>query len=241
MQKPIFENFNLTEDEYRKILERNKKVSLALTHYFPLSFGAVLGILIYIIYYRPFTSPDWFQIAISVFVFGGFGLLFLGLPMVLFKVVEKVYYRVLEKKSERFQNVLSYDEQVQRYDYWKLRTDEDLWKGMHLAGFRNELQKVFTNLGYQQLKLNGTDEMSSEIDFLLYKDYRLHPVKCFSQKKPVGVSPVRKMFKVLEALEIERFFLASTSGFTRQAVKFAAEKNIRLLSPKEITEMMKEV
>jgi hypothetical protein len=241
MRKPTFEKFNLTEDEYRQVLERNKKVSLALTHYLPLSVGAVLGILIYIIYYRPFTSPNWFQIALSIFVFGGFGLLFLGLPMVFFRVVEKIYFKMLARKSEKYQSVVSYDEEVQKYDYWRLRTDESLWKGMHLPGFKNELQKVFVNLGYQSLKLNGRDKLSSEIDFLLYKDYRLYPVKCFSQKKTVGVSPIRNLLKILESQELRFSILASTSGFTKQAIKFSREKNVHLLSPREITDMMKEI
>lgn len=241
MQKPTFENFNLTEDEYRRVLERNKKVSLALTHYLPLCFGAVLGILIYIIYYRPFTSPNWFQIALSIFVFGGFGLLFLGLPMVFFRVVEKLYFKMLARKSEKYQSVVSYDEEVQKYDYWRLRTDESLWKGMHLPGFKIELQKVFLNLGYQSLKLNGADEVGNEIDFLLYRDYRLYPIKCFSRKKAVGVPTIRRLLRILESHELKFSILASTSGFTRQAIKFAKQKNLTLLSPKEITEMMKEV
>jgi len=239
MKKPEFEQFNLTEDEYRRVLDRNKKVSLALTHYLPLSFGAALGILIYIIYYRPFTSPDWFQLILSVFVFGGFGVLFVGLPMVFFKAVEKLYFRILQRKSEKFQNIMTYAQQLEKYDYWRLRTDPDLWRGMQLGGFKNELQKVFISLGYQQLKLSGVDEITNEIDFLFYKDYRLHPVKCFSQKKTVGLPPIRKLLKLLEPYELKSMIIASTSGFTRQAQKFASQKSIILLSPKEITDMMK--
>jgi restriction endonuclease len=238
MQKPAFEDFGLTQEKYHGAIERNRKVSLALTHYLPLAFGTILGIAIYIIYYKPFSHPDYLEIVKSFFVFGGFGLIFLGLPLFFFKVVEKFYFKIISKRPEQV-NITKYDEHTEKYDYWRLRTDEDLWRGMQITGFRSELQKVFTSTGYQAIHRNGLSDTDDQFDFLLYKDYRLIPVKCYSQVKPVGVAPIRLMHKGIKSLELKYAVCASSSGFTKQAAKFAHSKNIKLITPKEITEMLK--
>lgn len=236
-QKPSFEEFELTKEKYEGVLERNRKVSAALTHYLPLAAGAVFGILIYIIYYKPFTNPSFLEIVKSFFVFGGFGILFLGLPLLFFKVVEKIYFKFLSKRPEQI-NITNYEEELDNYDYWRLRTDEDLWMGMHIAGFIKELEKAYAFQGYQTIKRDGLNEIDREFDFLLYKDYRLIPVKCFAQKKPAGKNEVNQLYESIRSLELKEAVCASVSGFTRPAFKFAEDKNIKLISPKEITAML---
>ena len=237
-QKPTFEEFGLTEEKYEGIRERDRKVSVALTHYLPLASGAVFGILIYVIYYKPFSNPNVFDIVKSFFVFGGFGILFLGLPLLFFRVIEKIYYRIVSKTPEHA-SITKYQEHTETYDYWRLRTDEDLWVGMHISGFRKELERAYVFQGYQSIKRDGLREINNEFDFLLYKDYRLVPVKCFTEEKPIGKNELKQLFDNLKRVDLREAVCASTSGFTKPAIKYAKEKSIILISPREITEMLK--
>ena len=80
------------------------------------------------------------------------------------------------------------------------------------------------------------------IDLELRKGDELTFVQCKQWKsQKVGVSVVREMFGVLTASNADKVVVICSGKFTQQAIEFASDKPIELLSGNELLSLVKDV
>ncbi len=83
--------------------------------------------------------------------------------MLIFKGIEKLYYKYLGSKSLQYNSILKYESDREKFDYWKIRRDESYWKLLDGSSFENEVLSVFLNLGFE-LKSEHTEIPSFQKD-----------------------------------------------------------------------------
>lgn len=233
-KKPQFKDFNLSEEEYSRLRLRLKRINRFLHHTAPVITGSILGIIIYLIYYKPFSKTDPLQIILSFFVFGGFGVLFFGLPLMFFKSLNHIYIKYLKKNSADYNNSLKYDIAVDGYKRWEMRTRVDFWQTLDTNSLRNELITLFRNFGYVDLSRMADDYV--EYDLVLNKKFVSIPLICRAQTKKVGIDFIRKWYKREQKLKVTNMIFVSSSGFTSAVKKFIVSKNIFLITADDLVE-----
>jgi hypothetical protein len=165
MRFPVYKKYGLTKAKFEKAELRNRSISNLLSHKLPLALGLVLGILFYILIFNRLNHSNIFEIIAQAFLFGTVGVLCVGIPVILFKSVEKLYFRYLKSISREYKNIQMYEKDKERYRYFRVRTDERFWKLLDGLSFEKEVLNIYSRLGYDvksEMQGNG-----SKADYLL--------------------------------------------------------------------------
>lgn len=67
------------------------------------------------------------------------------------------------------------------------------------------------------------------VDIRLYQKGKLTLVQCKHWNSRVGVKPVRELYGLMTAEQAHKGILVATSGFTAEALRFAANKPLELM------------
>jgi hypothetical protein len=239
VKSPELNDFELSAESIKVFNSKIEKFSKLFNHTIPLCIGAVLGLILYVFLYKPFTNPDLFQIFISFFIFGGFGLLFLGIPLMFFKILYKFFSKYIVKKNKTYNNIQNYYSAKQDFDVWNMRNSPDFWKSLDSNSLKNEMVKLFKKEKYYILSESLLSYKN--YDIVLNKEFKTIPVLCISQKKALGLKSIRSFLNSFNGLTVSEKIIVSMSGFTNQSKKFSAGNNIILMGVDEVMALNKKL
>jgi len=111
---------------------------------------------------------------------------------------------------------------------------------LHWRNFEELVAEAYRRQGYRVTESGfGAD---GGIDLELRKGEEFALVQCKQWKaQKVGVSVVREMFGVLTASNADKVIVICSGKFTQQAIDFASDKPIELLSGNELLSLVKDV
>ena len=111
---------------------------------------------------------------------------------------------------------------------------------LHWRNFEELVAEAYRRQGYRVTE--GGFGADGGIDLELRKGEELILVQCKQWKaQNVGVSVVREMFGVLTASNADKVIIICSSKFTQQAIDFASDKPIELLSGNDLLVLIKDV
>lgn len=231
MKVPTYKKYGLSKREFENINSRSRKVSNLLTHDIPLVLGIAFGIALWIFTYRKLNPSGILGTTSQIFVFGTIGLICVGIPMLLFKGAEKLYYAYMKRNSPGFRGAAMYEEDREKYNYWKIRTDESYWRLLDGLSFEKETLAVLKKAGYVlksqfhegQLKGSSIIRKDGE-DFLLI--FRT------GQQQAEIPDKIGKTQKVM---------IVFTKPFSPDFIKRSKNYNVRLVSIKELTDLVRKI
>src|SRR5438105_6869699 len=136
MKVPTFQKYGIKKSQVEKSDSRDVKVSHMLSHTLPLYIGISLGVIVYIFYYIKIKPTDFLQIITGIFLFATVGVICVGIPVIIFKFSERIYYKVLNTHSDSYISIQEYKNSREGFEFWKIRTDPGFWN--HLDGLSIE-------------------------------------------------------------------------------------------------------
>ncbi len=119
MKVPTYRKYGISKRIFDRTRLRSSRTSFLLTHEIPLAAGVALGIVFWIISFKKLNPAGFLETAGQIFLFGAMGIICVGLPMLIFKGIEKLYYAYLCSRSETYKRTLKYEADRERFDYWK--------------------------------------------------------------------------------------------------------------------------
>jgi hypothetical protein len=265
MEKPVPEDFGLTNQEYRSLVEQLWQGPV------PEDFCLTNQQYLSILTRHPYNIFDFIWVWIKAFILSvivggliGFviaGVLQgMGLPIKdsfvndfvgAFVIASGVGFFIQayrEQKSliqsrqhqkklsdHRYQKVALYEEAIREYQCHQ----ESYWKSLRGVQFEKALANLYRNLGYSVQETKGSGDEG--IDLILRKNNKETIVQCKGHEKPIGVGAIRDLCGAMTHAGAERAVLACPAGFTDGVRKFADGKPIDLLAAKELVEMAESV
>ncbi|NVK23737.1 MAG: restriction endonuclease [Gammaproteobacteria bacterium] len=107
--------------------------------------------------------------------------------------------------------------------------------------FEQLIAEYYRRLGFS-VSENTQAGPDGGVDIVLNKDNEVILVQCKQYRnKPVGVSVVREMFGIKEANRANKVVVVTTCHFTKEAIKFAADKDIELIGGNMLMPMIQSV
>ena len=113
-----------------------------------------------------------------------------------------------------------------------LRQAKEFWLSMDGWTFEKELAKLFSILGYYAEVTKGSGD--GGVDIILRENNEIIYVQCKAYKDQIGPAPVRELYSVMTANNIQRGIVASFIGFTPKAIEFADKNHIELIDLNDI-------
>lgn len=111
---------------------------------------------------------------------------------------------------------------------------------LHWRNFEELVAEAYRRQGYSVTE--GGFGADGGIDLVLRKGDEQVIVQCKQWKvRKVGVNVVREMFGVLTASNADKVIVICSGKFTQQAIDFASDKPIELLSGNELLSLVKDV
>jgi hypothetical protein len=246
MRKPIPEDFDMTNLEYKQLVKEQTQIS---NGYFDVS-SLDIGIR-----QQAFIEALKGSVGLSIYMglFGGFiGFLLAGLlkenikPFSIigailgssfvfisfFKFEHKEQIRRKLLSDHKFHKITLYKKAMEHYELCQ----ENYWKSLRGVEFEKALANLYRSLGHSVQETKGSGD--GGIDLIL--DDRII-VQCKSHEKPIGVGAIRDLYGVLMHTRADSAILACPAGFSDGVRKFAEGKPIKLIALKEIIEMAESV
>lgn len=143
MKVPTFQKYGIKKSEVISKEIREKRISHLLTHSIPLTFGVCAGIVIYFIYYYQMDEVNVLNIIGNVFLFGSMGLLCVGIPIAILKLVERIWINFINPNTGKNPTIVEYQTNRDDYEYWKVRMTEGYWRCLDGLSFENEVLSLF--------------------------------------------------------------------------------------------------
>ncbi len=237
MKVPTYQKYGLTKKEYENSKSKNSRISFLLTHEIPLVLGIILGVVFWFISYRKLNPSGFFETAWQIFIFGTMGMLCIGIPMLIFKGIEKLYYAYLGSKSQQYNSIIKYELDREKFDFWKIRRDESYWKLLDGSSFENEVLSVFSKLGYE---FNSEHvSQSGKRKFLLHNNGEKYILICRTSRNGTD-------FKEYEGIindygDADNIIIVSPYDFPKEFINLTVNKSLKLISVKELVELIKTI
>lgn len=230
---PKFENFDLTEQKVEEIDELRKKY-IKKFNYVASSIIclAYLGTTLYLwIQSDDITISNLFSYLAAVFIV----LSPLWLTIIFIAGLTFIFKTIIFKY--RHINYFKYLDQQKKFDKWYKKSQGEYWRSLSASKFKRELVELLSRMGFRIEVVPNTSIKDNDV--ILRKENKKFMLRCCTDKKPIGRSVIRDLYETLNTLKSDEAILASTSGFTRTARKFAREKRIELLSLQKIISIQK--
>jgi hypothetical protein len=237
MKVPTYRKYGISKRKLDGVNSRTRKVSNLLTHDIPLILGIVIGIALWVFTYKRINPSGFLDNVSKIFLFSTIGLICVGIPMLLFKAAEKLYYMYLERNSKTYMGVRKYEEDREKFDYWKIRRDENYWRLLDGLSFENEMMNVLFKLGYiAKSEIYGNENDKA---YIITKDGEDTLLICNTSKANEGYSFMESFIKE-HGKEFSGIMLVSSSpfpaGFEKKIKGYA-----QLISLKELVDMVRTI
>ncbi len=227
MKVPTYNKFGLSKREFENVSYRTRRISNLLTHDIPLILGIVIGMALWIYTYKRLNPSGFLETTSQIFIFGTIGLVCVGIPMLLFKAAERLYFAYIKRNSESYKGAEKYEDAREKYNYWKIRRDESYWKLLDGLSFENETLALLKKTGYTYKtdELDGTGIVSKDGE-----DFHIIFKTGMDQPK---ISEIN--------LTNEKFIIVSTKPFEADFIKQVKNYSVKLISIKELTAMVRTI
>ncbi|RPI12920.1 MAG: hypothetical protein EHM58_19460 [Ignavibacteriae bacterium] len=237
MKVPTYHKYGITKSQLEKFDEKNRKISHLLTHKIPIAAGIVLGTTIYIINFRKYAPVNVLQVISQLFIFISLGILCVGLPMILFKLIENYYYRHIGRNNKTYINILKYKKDKEDYEYWHLRSDERFWKLIDGYTFEREVVSIYKKLGYDlktEVAVNGHTP-----EFIFDKDSKSICMKFVTNKTIELPEEVESIVSESKSV-YDKITIITSKGY-KSGLPGKLNANVELLDTKDIVTMLKTI
>ncbi len=239
MKVPTYSKFGIKKSEVEKSDSRDRKVSYALNHTLPLYVGIALGLLVYIAYFTKINPSGFLQIITQIFLFATVGVICVGVPVIIFKLTERFYYKFLNTSSDQYQAIKEYKIDREEYDFWKIRQDAAFWNHLDGLSIEKEVMNLFMYQGYEM-----RNELFDEriiYDHIISKDGKnfyvsFKTIKIFDNTKDAQV-----LLERMSKSNCVQLFIIATKGVTKNAAEYSLGKPVLFLTLKEIIAMVRDV
>lgn len=240
MKVPTYSKFGLTKTQLEYREERDKKISDILTHHLTIITGSAFGVFVYIINYTKIEPSNFFQMLVQIFLFASIGVLCIGVPAVLFKVTEILYFRFVRDRSKEHKDIQKYKKQRGIFDFWKIREDFSFWKILDGLSFQKEVINIFLYDGFKVK--SGLRYENSTKDVFMEKDG-----ECVCIAFNTNVTAINDIDKINEKIELKNMFSAdrliiiSQRGFSGKVQEYARKKGLETFDINGLTKLVKKV
>ena len=230
MDKPKYEDFGLTAEQYENQKKRNLKSFDIILKYSGIS-GSVV-VVAYILVTGDYSNVG--KIVAGCILLGAVGIM--G-GMLCGMIAAMIYSAIKDNFVTYYKNIRAFDKAKREYDDWWTRRQIGFWTSMSGRRFEMELAYLYGQLGYG---VNLTPVSGDKgIDIEMIKDGKKIIVQCKAHKKPIGPHTARDLYGTLVNSKADKAILASTSGFTKGVMEFVVGKPIELVAVSEIIRMQK--
>jgi hypothetical protein len=238
MKVPTYKKYGISKRKLDSVNTRTRKVSNLLTHDIPLILGIIFGIALWIFTYKKLNPSGFLDNVSKIFLFSTIGLICVGIPMLLFKAAEKLYYMYLERNSAAYIGVKKYEDDREKFDYWKIRRDENYWRLLDGLSFEKEMLNVLTKLGFStKSEIPGSE---NEMAYVITKDGEDVLIICNTSKSPEGYSSMETILKE-HGHGFSKIMLVSSNPFPQGFEKRTKGFHAELISLKELVDMVRTI
>ena len=172
--------------------------------------------------------------AVTITIVYAFGIIPFGVIIATLTQLAVMSIRKKDKKEERAIDDLisNYDKAVLNYQYWQWKKTTVYWQSLNGYEFENSLAALYRQLGYS---IHLTEAVGDKgIDIIVRSNQDEFIVQCKAHKKSIGPAAMRDFYGTMIHNNYEKGVFASVSGFTKGAIEFAQNKNIRLVDVNDI-------
>jgi hypothetical protein len=226
LKVPTYHKYGLTKARVDKSELRDRKISDILTHHLTIGIGIVLGILVYILNYSAVQPSTVIQAVMQVFLFASMGVICVGIPAVLFKLAEMLYFKYISPRSEEKQSIKKYQEDRHQYDFWKIRQDYSFWRVLDGLSFEREIMNIYMHLGYSMAE----DEFDNELpyDRILTSGDKRSYVSFNTSKEISEAAAIELLLKKKSEKNCDSLWVFSQKGLGKKASDYAKRNNVEL-------------
>lgn len=245
MKVPTYQKYGITKKEFENTKSKNSRISFLLTHEIPLVLGIIVGVVFWFISYRKLNPSGFFETAWQIFIFGTMGMMCIGIPMLIFKGLEKLYYMYLRSRSQQYNSILKYESDREKFDFWKIRRDESYWKLLDGSSFENEVLSVFSKLGYE-FESEHTEIPSFQEDgiskrkFILHNNDEKYLLICRTSRNGNDFHEYAKIINE-NNIGADKIIIVSPYDFPNEFVNQTSQKPVKLMPLKELVELVKTI
>jgi len=141
-------------------------------------------------------------------------------------------YLVLRFLVPRYRNVEKYKGELDKFQAWWERTQQDFWTSLSGRQLETELTTLFRRAGFQAELTPASGDQG--VDIWLYTESGKEVVQCKAHRAPIGPAVARELYGTLMHFGAAEAILVSTSGFTQGVWEYVEDKPIRLFGLSEI-------
>ena len=238
MKVPTYKKYGLTKRKYDRVNEKDRKVSHLIAHDIPFVLGIAVGIALWIYTYKRLNPSGVLETVSQIFLFGTIGLICVGIPMLIFKSVEKLYRYYMRRNSSEYIGAKLYEDDRETYSKWKIRRDENYWRLLDGLSFEKEMLKVFSKTDYEvKSEIRGYNSVGV---YSISKDSEEMMLLCWTGKSQLEFPFVETILnenrnKFTEAI------LVSSGSFSAEFVNKSREYPLKLMSLKELVELARTI
>lgn len=228
MIEPRLEDYGLNDKLVQEV-ERKRKIEeklLAVFHYTIVG----IGLTIWLIVIAPYQSVWHFILFLFAYVFMLWIVLgiSIGLSKLPFFILSRLYNKHKKNKDK-------YDKAMEAYKEWDYRNKELFWTNLSGFAYEKEVSKLFVKQGYEVTTTKGTGD--GGVDIILKRNGKITIVQCKNTKKPTGPAIVRDLYGTMINFRAHEAILVSSSGCSKEAIKFIFGKPITVMSLANLIEM----
>ena len=238
MKVPTYRKYGLSKREFERVNDRSRKVSHLLAHDIPFVLGIVIGIALWIFTYKRLNPTGVLETASQIFLFGTIGLICVGIPMLLFKTVDKLYHYYMGKNSPGYIGAKKYEDDREIYSRWKIMRDENYWRLLDGLSFEKEMLKVFSKTG---CIINSEIPGESSIGvYSVSKDGKDIILLCWTGKSELEFSSVETILNE-NGGKFSEAVLVSSGSFTSAFINKSKEYPLKLITLKELVDLARTI
>ena len=237
MKVPTYQKYGLKKSQVAMRDSKDIKVSHMLSHTLPLYLGISLGVLVYIFYFIKVKPTDFLQIVTEIFLFATVGVICVGIPVIIFKVSEKIYYKILNKHSDSYISIREYKNSRDTFEFWKIRMDAGFWNHLDGLSIENEIINLFKYEGYKQV--NDKSVLLNRYDHILSSEDKNYYFAFRTNKIYDDINEVEKMLENNIKNGMEELIIIAPKGVTKEVINFLQGKPAKYFSIKEIIALIR--
>ncbi len=239
MKVPTFRKFGITKSEFEGVEKKTERMNHFLTHQVPFVIGLTGGIIIYLSVSKKFSPVGIPQFIQQIFVFGTIVILSIGISMLIFFAVNYCYHAVFKKSSSTYKKSVLYKDDRDKYEFWKLRMDDTYWSYLDSLSVEKEVLYLYSLAGYSIKSEISADD--SHLDYILINgDKNTVYLKCFTVKHQVSTAEIDVFFENHQTTRTDEIHIISVRGFEKNLKTKMYDNKIKLLSPSEVSLMVRE-
>ncbi len=239
MKVPTYHKFGLTKAQLQIAESRDKKISDILTHHLTIYIGLAFGLVLYILYFDKVRPDSFIQIVVQIFLFGSIGIICVGIPALLFKLVEMFYFKQKEKTTEH-QTITKYNEERDVYDFWKIRKDYGFWNMLDGLSLEKEVMSLYLHLGYEDKEDMAKEELPD--DRILKFEEKYYYISFYTKITEFKeTEEIDKLLSRKEENKCDFLNLYSAKGFHKKVVEYVKDKPVNLFDINGIIKVVRTV